>query len=399
MIDPATWLGVGVPGLGLNVTIAADHLVDIDLDILIENRPDTIFTKASGILDVDDGLIIHIAKGLVNDGQFITGENTRLEFVNSGAILRNNGLFKDGLHELPGNVNFLSKASITGSSAITFNNLTINSDTVSLPLSMQQVPSIKGTLTINGGIFRTAANAVGPIYLSGSNLIYKTGTIYQRGVEWNCTHIAIAGTTAGYPHNVVIDNNTTLNLRNNLLPAPLPSVGSPILPVFGNLSIYRGGLVNNLAAPYGPVQINGNLQQGSDPDLTANITFGSNSNARIIIEGDFERKFISNSNIPYTNPFRFIGPGNSHLTLAGSMGFRRLEINKLNGAEVILGSEVKITEALILTEGTIKTNAIGSKFLFLDSLASITGGNSTSFVDGPLHKITTPTGDGSIPGF
>jgi hypothetical protein len=401
--DPSSWLGNGVPGINQNATIESGNLIEINADIAAESRPDKIIVNVGGSLTIADGLTVNIKNSLTNNGQVNTGGNTTIQFTDINAVLENNGTFNDNLLELPGKVSFDSSATISGTNPITFNDLEIKNGTVRLPLNGDQaIPSIKGDLVIKGGIFRTSGTAVGPKYLPGSNLIYQSGGNYTRGIEWHCTQDALASTTPGYPSNIIIDNNTTLNLRNNGLPSPLPTLNPitlpRVLPVNGNLIISRGAIFNNLAGTYaGPLKVFGNVVQGSDPDLGANINFGTSSNSTLIIEGDFERKVILNSGTPYENRFMFTGSGNSLITLAGLKGFRELEVNKTGVGEVILGSTVNINEGgVVLTSGTIKTDGLNNKNLILDSLSTIAGGSSNSFIDGALHKITTQSGDGAL---
>ncbi|MFY8020863.1 MAG: beta strand repeat-containing protein, partial [Bacteroidia bacterium] len=65
--------------------------------------------------------------------------------------------------------------------------------------------NVDGNLQINAGGFTNIA----PTYGSSSTLIYNSGTTYGRGTEWSST------SGAGYPRNVLISGNTTLDLGAN----------------------------------------------------------------------------------------------------------------------------------------------------------------------------------------
>jgi hypothetical protein len=73
--------------------------------------------------------------------------------------------------------------------------------------------AVNGTLQINAnGYLQTTPNgggtAIAPTYGSSSLLRYNSATTYGRGIEWSTT------SGAGYPNNVQVSNNTTLNVRN-----------------------------------------------------------------------------------------------------------------------------------------------------------------------------------------
>ena len=69
--------------------------------------------------------------------------------------------------------------------------------------------TVNGTLQINANGYLQTSGAITPSYGGAALLRYNSGTSYGRGLEW------IATTGLGYPNNVQISNNTTLDLGAN----------------------------------------------------------------------------------------------------------------------------------------------------------------------------------------
>ncbi|MFD0778194.1 hypothetical protein ACFQZF_06660 [Flavobacterium myungsuense] len=69
------------------------------------------------------------------------------------------------------------------------------------------ITTVNGILSINSNT-NCFVNTNPPIYSTTSTLIYNTGSNRNRSVEWNAT------SGAGYPNNMIVQNNTTLNVKN-----------------------------------------------------------------------------------------------------------------------------------------------------------------------------------------
>ena len=92
-----------------------------------------------------------------------------------------------------------------------------------------------------------------PIFGASSTLVYNTGSIYGRGLEWIRNGAGTIGTDSGYPNNVQISNNTTLNYRNG---------GAATKATEGNLTIDAGSALymNFGGTPTGgPLVVKGNV--------------------------------------------------------------------------------------------------------------------------------------------
>ncbi len=125
-------------------------------------------------------------------GELQCGADT-LKLANN-ATLTNNGTFTKGT----GTVAFQGLGSVSGT--IGFNHVSLAGG-----VNFGSSSTINGALVIlNGGY----VNINPPTYASSSNLLYYSGGTYGRSTEWSST------SGAGYPYNVTINNNTTLNLGN-----------------------------------------------------------------------------------------------------------------------------------------------------------------------------------------
>lgn len=208
----SVWLGGSVPASGSNVTVAHN----INIPAAITNTPINALTINGGAtatmnatvsaMTVSNALTINssggftftgaggsITVGSVSNAGTLSWTNTSTLNIAASGTLTNNGTFTRGT----GTVAFAGAGTLTGSNAVTFNNLIINTGA----LTLTTVPTIDGVFTINGGNVSTA-----PIYSSNSTLFYNV--TYNRFAEWSATGIGTIGTTAGYPNNVTINSGT-----------------------------------------------------------------------------------------------------------------------------------------------------------------------------------------------
>ena len=208
----SVWLGGAVPAANSIVTMAHN----VNIPVAITNTPISSLTINTGItanlnatvaaLTVTNALTTSgtgiftltgasgaATVGSVTNAGTLSWTNTSTLNISAAGTLTNNGTFTGGT----GTVSFAGAGTVSGSNAITFSNLVINTGA----LTLTTVPTINGVFTINGGNVSAA-----PIYTSSSTLFYNA--TYNRFNEWNATGVGTIGTTAGYPNNVTINTGT-----------------------------------------------------------------------------------------------------------------------------------------------------------------------------------------------
>ncbi len=233
----------------------------------------------------------------INSGKTLTGTDgsARTLTIATSGTFTNNGIFTATSNST---VSFTGAGTVSGSSAITFNNITINSGTITL----STVPIINGTLQINGGSFNAA-----PKYGSNSTLLYNTGANPQaRGAEWNATGTGTIGVTEGYPNNVTISNNNILNY-----PSGSPNTARAME---GSLTVNSGSA---LYMDYGSPSTNAALTVKGNITINGNLSFGDASGGDIYIGGNYTEA-ASGININYNGrAVIFNGAGTQTLTKTG----------------------------------------------------------------------------------
>lgn len=130
--------------------------------------------------------------------------------------------------------------------------------------------TLNGTCMINGSGF--FANS--PIFGSNSTLIYNSGGTFDRGNEWQALGVGTIGTTPGYPNNVQLSNNTTLNY-NNGTPLAKAINGNLIIGVGSHFNMSIGG------ASGGTLTVAGNITN------TGSLTLGNTIGDDLLLGGNF----------------------------------------------------------------------------------------------------------------
>jgi hypothetical protein len=298
------------------------------------------------------------------------------------------------------NFNFTGSKTITSSSSgsLLFDNR-VNANISSSVDFGAGLTTINEQLQINSGAF-VSNNA--PKYAVGSTLVYNAGgAFYNRGIEWGqATPLA-----AGYPHHVIVQNGTNLQLQNGGNP--------PSLEIGGDLTIGNGSQNGNvdMNAATVPMKINGNLLIGNTSINGSQLKLSSVNGADLWLFGNFTRwgtnAFNDNARATY-----FKGTGNATINTPGvtitagvpTQNFAYARIDKTTGTEQItLNCPVGITNEISFTKGIINTTATNLLVVNATAAASVIGGSTSSYVSGPLRRYTAattgaylfPTGDQS----
>ncbi len=286
------------------------------------------------------------------------------------------GIAASGARSITGGINsgvlFLGSAKTISGGTLTFG----PSVNVSLYTGVDFGPAVS---KINGALYLYSGGVVNtnpPVYGANSNLLYGSGGVYNRGLEWS------AGSGPGYPYYVSVFQNTTLNYPNGSTAARSMAGGLTIQPGSTFDMGYGGPGLNNPLTVGGGVVIFGTLSLGDAPggDLVlggawqnSTDAYGGafNPNGRTVIFNGSGSQFIFGS-----APTTFAG-----LTIANSSA---------DSVGVWVGQAQTVTGVLTLTDGLLK--AIQGYNLTLGPNASVSGGSTASMVVTDNDSLTTNDG-------
>ncbi len=355
----STWIGGVVPTAADNVVIL--HNVTSGA-VITRNAATTTSISATSSLAIgnatytQDGTITVNGIFQINDGGYANGSGT---FVYSSTT---------------GTLNFNTLTNFT------VNNADKYWPTVSGPFN---VNVLNGGLVLNGsrtvgGLFSTANNAAGfggiafpgqtlrlngrtninfggyfidsPIYGGASDLYYQAGLTYGRSAEWTAASGTIA-VTPGYPNNIFVTNNTTLNYNNGGTPGPLAMAGNLNIATGSTFDVgFGGGNSGGTLTVSGNLVNNGTYRLGNQStvddfrlggDFTNSGTFDGKFRTTFFIKSGTQTLTNTNAavlNIPYVslttgstkvvlNSNLLIGAGNSGIAVNFSGGGDDIDIN------------------------------------------------------------------------
>ena len=253
--------------------------------------------------------------------------------------------------------------------------------------------AVNGTLQINAnGYLQTTPNgggtAIAPTYGSSSLLRYNSATTYGRGIEWSTT------SGAGYPNNVQVSNNTTLNVRN----------GADVArQIAGNLTVDSGSTLSlegmTIVSPteigltvVGNVINNGSILLATSTERLKCVDFSNNAGATTTLSsnvgGDLELTGSLIDNATFNSNNRavfFTGSGVQDVSGTGTFNIDYIVSNKASGSIRMLTN--------LLVEGPNGGNAIT-----LTNSTDILNLNGFSLTLGKATVASTISGNGLILG-
>ena len=208
----------------------------------------------------------------LTSGLFAVGSSNTLNITSGGTVTAGTGNFASGTSG--GTVNFNGSGTISGT--VGFNNASLSGG-----VDFGSASTINGNLTINVGGY-VATNA--PTYATNSTLIYNSGTTYGRNLEWSTT------TGKGYPYNVQISGNTTLDVGANSGNATARQIAGNLTTDSGSTFTMNsaGSQMSAAVTVYGNVLNNGTITlssvYGGDINVKGNWTDNNtfNANARAV---------------------------------------------------------------------------------------------------------------------
>jgi len=268
--------------------------------------------------------------------------------LNVNGNFTNNGTFVAGT----GKVAFNAAGTVSGN-ATTFFDVDLNNG-VNFGSALS---TVNGTMTMNAGSW---VNTNPPTYGNASTLKYNTGGTYGRYLEWS------ALTGPGYPNNVLVANNTTLNYPNSGT-----SAFSTNQKTRGNLTVDAG---SSLYMDYGTLNASSQLTVGGDVNLAGNLSLGNQIGGDLRVGGNWTHTtgtFTHNNREVVFNG----NSGNQTITKAGGETFAYFRVNKTAG-NVILANNVTTVGGVTLTSGLVEVGTNN----FVMGTSSLTGGSATSYV-------------------
>lgn len=197
--------------------------------------------------------------------------------------------------------------------------------------------TVNGIFRINGGGF---VQTNPPVYGPTSTLQYNSGSTYGRFLEWS------ANSGAGYPANVQLSNNTTLNYPNTGAGA-----FSTNLSIAGNLTIDNG------SALYLGFGDNGNksgaLTVAGNVTVNGPLGLGNATGGNLLIGGNWTRAASNADFFPNGRQLIFNGTGAQSISRTGGETFANtIVVNKASGV-LTANNNITFNDDLTLTSGTI----------------------------------------------
>ena len=255
------------------------------------------------------------------------------------ATLTNNSAFTAGT----GTVVFEGVGTIGGSQVTTFNNVIINGTAESGGVNFGAYKSkIDGTLTINSWGY---ADVNAPTYGVNSHLVYNTGAVYDRRVEWGASGTGTIGVTSGYPNDVTITGNTTLNYVHETIGIAKSIEGDLVIDAGSALYMDYGSPSPGITDP---LTINGNIT------INGTLSLSNDIGGDIVVKGNWNRgagsTLVNNERAVF-----FTGTSEQIINTVGGETFDYVILD--NNSNLDLQSNVRVEEQLEMVSGNITTNA------------------------------------------
>ncbi len=361
-----------------------------------------------GYLTVNDASLtgnISVANLLSINASKTLNCNDRTITINGGGALNNSGTFTAGT----GKVVFGSGGVSTVSGTVTFNNVDLNGG-----VDFGTGSTINGTLQIlSGGYVQTNAAT----YAANSTLKYASGGTYDRYTEW------LATSGRGKPFNVILTNNTTVNLAAN-------SGTTEARTIDGSLTIDAGSALK-MQAPDNTGMTN-TLTIGVDLVNNGTLTLSTAAGGDLIVTGTFSQNGTLDCKDRTVSGSTFVLGSGATLKTGSATGVNgsilsttksfnsganyefnglvaqvtgtdmpatvnKLIVNNSNG--VTLSQTTTSSTELGLTTGKL---SVGSNTLTIGSAATVTGTPSASAMidasgNGKVRKLFTADGTFTYP--
>ncbi len=267
--------------------------------------------------------------------------------------------------------------STSGGSLVTDVNVTVIVDKGSAASTTFSVGSglttINGTLQLNNGYIIVNS----PAYGTSSLLKYNSGGTPPRGPEW------MSGSGFGYPNDVTITNNTTLDPGGTSLTGTVFSLARD-LTIDAGSSLFMDYASHNMTVP---------LLVGRHLSLQGNLSLSNAAGGDLAVAGNWTHS--SGDFYPKNRIVTFNGAaGDQTIVRPGGEIFDHLYINKSTSGDVILSNDISVSQSLVLTKGLITT---GANKVTITTAGTITGYSSGSYINGILAQTFNAAGSKTFP--
>jgi len=309
----------------------------------------------------------------INNGSASSGERLLMDL--GGQFIQNGGTVSvaQTFAMADGNVNGPSKYTLNGG------NLSITGEMGFENEAGNFEPTFLlngGTLTVNGTMFwfGAAPGSGTPRFISTGGTVSVNGIIENMLGSTVNMYMSIGGnSTFNYSGNLIQSINATDSILQH---------GSSSLVFTGTNSILNAGVFeasNNVITTF-----NGTTTIGGTGNYNlANVLIEPNKsltlNQHLSLKNDFSKNGTFNAQTFNTS---FVGTSLQQINGTGFTNFYDLSIN--NPSDVLLQHSIKVNHLLNLIFGKITSSATNS--IELVDNATTNGGNSLSFVNGPLKK-------------
>jgi hypothetical protein len=369
--DTNTWTGLVIPTSAdnviinhnvTNVTSGANISRGTKTTVINGSLSTGAFTYAADGTTIVNGTFQIETGGwatTTNSTNFVYGSAGTLNLNKSGsAYVVNNGDVFWPATSGPVNVNVLQGGLTMNSASRTVTGVFTTAAAVTLTSCSL---TLNGTCQINGGGYFNNS----PIYGASSLLRYNINGYYGRGFEWTTTAATI-GTTPGYPNDIQMSNNTTLDF---------PNTGAAAFS--SNLGLNRDLIIDagsSLYMDYGGFNKSGSLSVGRNITISGNLSLGNAVFGDLFVGGNWTRTGTFSPNLRAVN-----FTGSTAQSLTGTTTFDYVTMNGAGG--LTLNNNITVNQNLVFTSGKI---TLGTSDLTL--VGTVSGATTSNYV------VTNSTG-------